>query len=100
MSPPINPDKDFAGFVEERLRWAIRQSEAGKGLARVALRMGGMKTAGPDDIPAIENLAAYFTRAAHEINEIAKAIKRKHGITTEDEHQRWCEAMKKRRAEG
>lgn len=99
MTPPINPDKDFAGFVEERLRVAVMTALDGAAKTSKAWSDQALEQAGPDDIPAIEDLANHFTRAAHEINEIAKAIRRKHGITTEDEHQRWCEAMKKRRAE-
>lgn len=97
MKPPINPEEDFAGFVEERLLWAIRQSSSGRSIARIALRTGSLNAAGPDDIDAIESLARYFDRAASEIRDIAKAIRRKHGITAEDEHQRGLKTVEKQR---
>lgn len=94
----IDPDKDFAGFAAGQLLRAWMTVSGGQEALRKAYLDSAFKLATADDIPAIEDLARYFDRAAGEIRSIAKVIRRRHGITAEDEHQRWCEAMKKRRA--
>lgn len=92
----IDPEKDFAGFVEERLDRADEYGWRGVMLTEYFSDEFD-DDALPSNIPNLERIARQFDLAAAEIRAIAKSIRCKHGITADDEIRRKREAVEERR---